>query len=405
MADIKSYLQEKEKREKKQEDFKVKIKKHRLSILYRGLIILMIIIILAALVIIQNNNKRYKGYEVVSTIERETISGTEDIRLGNHLLTYSRDGAHCTDLKGNVIWNQTYEMQDVLLSICQNIAAIANYNGRDVYVVSESEVIGSFTTAMPIRSVTVAANGNVMVVMADTQITYFNIYSASGQELWNGQATMSGSGYPASISMSPDGELVQVAFIYLDAGVQKTNVAFYNLGKVGDNYTDNIVGVYTCTDKLIPYVQFMTNDTAVAVGDSEIIFYKGKQTPVQHCSYQYTKEVKSVFCNENYVGLVFYSDNTDKRYNMQVYNTEGKQVGTYYFDVDYTDLFFGKKNFTAYNDLECVIITLDDGVEKFHGNFNQSVRRMLPAGSSGIFGNSYKYAIVTNESIDIIQLK
>lgn len=405
MADIKDYLQEKEKREKKEEDFKTKIKKHKRRILYHSIIVFLALLIFAAVVIIQNSNKIYKGYEVVSTIEREAVSGTTDIRFGDKLLTYSRDGAHCTDLKGNVIWNQTYEMQDVILSICQNIAVIANYNGRDVYVVSESEILGSFTTTMPIRSVTAAANGNVMVVMADTQMTYYNIYSADGRELWTGQATMSGSGYPVSASMSPNGELLQIAFVYLDAGVQKTNIAFYNLGNVGDNYTDNIVGVYTCTDKLVPYVRFMTNDTAFAAGDSEIIFYKGKQTPVQHCSYQYNKEVKSVFYSEKYVGLVFYSENTDKRYNMQVYNTNGEEVGVYYFDVEYTDIFFGADNFTAYNDSECVIITLKDSVEKFHGNFNQLVHRMIPAESSGILGSSYKYAIVTDESIDIIQLK
>ena len=52
----------------------------------------------------------------------------------------------------------------------------------------------------------------------------------------------------------------------------------------------------------------------------------------------------------------------------------------------------------AYNETECEIITLG-GVEKFKGTFDKTVRLMIPA------GGTYKYAIVTENSIDTIQLK
>lgn len=398
MADIKSYLKEKEKREQNQDSFKDKIRKHRLSYLYRILLVLLAVGALITLVLVQYKNHIYTDYEVVSTVAREAASGTKDIRLGDCVLTYSRDGAHCTDLKGNVLWNQTYGMQDILLSVCEDVVALADYNGRNVYVVSSDKVLGSFTTTMPIRSITVAANGNVVVVMADTEVTYFNIYAADGRELWTGEATMSGSGYPAAISMSPSGELVQVAFFYLDAGVQKTNIAFYNLGEVGNNYTDNIVNVYIYNDQLLPYVQFMNNESAFAVGDREIVFYKGNQIPLLQCSVQFTKEVRSVFYNDKYVGLVFYSDNTAERYCMEVYNNNGEPVGTYYFDMEYTDIIFEQENFIVYSDTECMVTTMD-GTEKFRGSFDKTVKRMIPTGSA------YKYVLLTNESIDTIQLK
>ena len=52
----------------------------------------------------------------------------------------------------------------------------------------------------------------------------------------------------------------------------------------------------------------------------------------------------------------------------------------------------------AYNETQCVIKTLDD-VEKYNGNFSKTVDLMLPTSSA------YKYILVTEQSIDTIQMK
>ena len=268
MADIRSFEQEKEKREQVQEDYRKKIRKHKLGGFLRILLVLLVIGILIIFVSRQYRNHIYTSYEVVSSTEREKIEGTTDIRLGDAILTYSRDGAHCTDSKGNVIWNQTYEIQDILIDTCKDVAVIAEYNGRNVYVVSAQKQLGNFTTNLPIRSVTVSATGRVAVVMTDSGGAYYNVYSAEGEEQYNGYATMTNSGYPMAVSFSPNGELLEVSYIYLDSGVQKTNIAFYNLGAVGENVSDYLVSAYIYDDVLVPFVKFMDNDTGFAVGDS-----------------------------------------------------------------------------------------------------------------------------------------
>lgn len=398
MADIRSFLREKEKREENQENYKVKIRKHRFSAFARVMMVLLVIGALAALVIIQYRNHIYTGYETVSVIERQSSSGATDIRLGDAILTYSKDGAHCTDLKGNVVWNQTYGIQDILISINQDAVAIADYNGREIYVMNSQKQLGSFTTTMPIRSISVSSQGNVAVYMADTDQEIFRLYDYEGKELYDGKATMNDSGYPIAMSQSPDGNLMAVSYIYLDAGVQKTNVAFYNWGPVGDNQNDNLMGVYTYTDLLVPYVQYMNNNTVFMVGDSRLMIYQGTQKPVMAAEFLYSTEVRSVFYNEEYIGLVFYSDDAQSRYKINVYDADAKQVGSYYFDIDYTDIFFHKDTFTVYNDSECMIKTLD-GVVKYSGSFAKTVKKMIPLKSA------YKYVILTNDSLDTIQLK
>lgn len=398
MADIRNYLKEKEKRESDQENFKDKLRKHKLKGFLGVLLVAAVVGVVAGLVFLQYRNHIYTGYEIVSSIERETVSGARDIRLGNAILTYSKDGAHCTDQKGNVIWNQTYGIQDMLVSICGDVAAIAEYNGRNIYLQNSSKVLGEITTTMPIRDITVSADGRVTVVMADTDQALVNTYNVDGELIFNGKATMQDSGYPVSLGLSPNGELLAVSHIYLDAGVQKTNVAFYNFGAVGDNYNDRLVSAYTYTDMFVPVVKYMNNNMAFAVGDSRLMFYSDSQKPRQAAEYLYDREIQSVFYSKEYVGLVLRSDNAENLYKMDVYNSNAQLVGSYYFNIEYTDIFFEKNSFTVYNDSECLIMTLD-GVVKYEGSFHNTVRLMLPASSA------YKYQLVTNDSLDTIQMK
>lgn len=398
MAEIRSYMKEKEKREQNKTDYKDKIRRHRLGSFLRILSVVLAIAVVITLVTVQYRNHVYTSYDTISSIEKETVTGATTVRLGDSILTYSRDGAHCTDAKGNILWNQTYEIQDVLLDVCQDVAVIAAYNGRDVYVVSSEKLLGSFTTNLPIRRVSVSATGRVVVLMADTNATYWNIYSAEGKWQYEGMSTMTGSGEPMSVSLSPNGELLQISYMYLDSGLQKTNVVFYNLGPVGANKTDYIVSAYEYKDILIPYGEFMNDQTSFAVGDSMMALYSGSQKPALLGMFLFEEEVQSVFYNEEYVGLVFYSETGHSLYKMNVYSTSGTQVGTYYFNIDYTDIFFEDDAFVVYNSSECVITTLDSE-EKYSGTFEKTVLNMVPMKAP------YKYFLVTKDSLDTIQLK
>ncbi len=398
MADIKSYLREKEKREQNQLNYKEKIRKHKLAAVYRILLVAVALGALTGLVIIQYKKHIYSDYETVSTIVRESSEASRDIRLGNGILTYSNDGAHCTNLKGEVVWNRTYNIQDIKVATCQNYAAIGDYNGRSIYVQNSESQIGEITTTMPIRDIAVSATGFVTAVLADTDVTWINTYSPDGEMKYSGQAHMYESGYPAAISLSPNGELLAVSYLYVDAGVLKTNIAFYNFGAVGENQSDHIVSVYSYSDMIVPYVRFMNDDTAFAVGDTRLTIYKGNQKPVETAGHLYDSEIQAVYYNERYIGIVFLSEQAEFTYRMDVYDANGQKVGSYYFDLNYTDIFFGKDYFAAYNETECMIMTFD-GVEKFSGEFHKTVDLMLPTATA------YKYALVTDNSIDIIQLK
>ena len=400
MADIRSYIKEREKREQNQEDYKNKIRKHKLASVYRTLLLAAAAVAVIILMVVQYKRHVYTAYDIIASVPKESVTGAVDVGMGSSILTYSKDGAHCTDARGNVAWNRTYQIQDIKAAVCGGTAAIASYNGRNIYVQNSEELLCEITTNLPVRDISVAENGTVTAVLADTDITWINTYNSSGDNIYNGQTHMDDSGYPAAISLSPSGELLSVAYVYVDAGVLKTNVVFYNFGPVGANNSDYIVSAYSYTDLLVPYIRFMNNQTAFAVGDSRLMIYGGDgQKPVSIAEYLYDdEEIQSVFYSDQYIGLVFLGEDGTRKYRMDVYGADGNKVGSYYFDTEYTEIFFGKDNFVVYNETECVIMTMG-GTEKFNGNFTKTVRLMTPTNSA------YRYVVVTDTSIDTIQLK
>ena len=114
----------------------------------------------------------------------------------------------------------------------------------------------------------------------------------------------------------------------------------------------------------------------------------------------YDREVQSVFYDDRYIGLVFFSDNSENKYQLNVYDTTktNEQAKVFYFDMDYTDIFFDKDTFVIYNETECRVMTMG-GIEKFRGNFVKPVGLMIPS------GKAYRYILITDSSIDTIQLK
>lgn len=400
MADVRNYLREKEKREQNKDDYQYKIRKHKLTSIYRIVLVILALGALTALVFVQFKNHIYTSYEIVSSVEMSSIDSSICRRLGNGIVSYTNDGANYTNVQGEVQWNQTYEMQEILVSDCNDVIAIGEYNGNSIYIYNTEKKIGEINTTMPIRNLAVASTGRIAVSLADTSVTWIYIYDATGKQEFYVKSTMNQSGYPVSLSLSPNGELLAITYMYVESGVIKSNVSFHNFGEVGQNQTDYYVSGYTYTDTIIPYIKFMNSSTGYAVGDNRLMIFSGSQKPVLSAEYLLDSEVKSVFSNDKYIGLVVESNNSDNRYQLEIYNTDAQKVETYYFNIDYTDILFGQENVTIYNETECLIHTFD-GVDKYEGNFDKSVKLMLLSGK----GNNYKYVLLTKDSVDTIQLK
>ena len=400
MVNVRDYLKKREKREsdKPRISYREKIKSHKFTIFYRMMLAIILIAAIGAATYIQWKNKVYTESLVVASAE---ISITQDANLmpfDGYLLNYSKDGAGCMDTKGNALWNQTFEMQNPIVDICQNVVAIGDYNGRTIYVMNTSGPMGSITTNRPIRNLCVASNGVVAVVLDDTDVTLIYLYDSQGNELVHFRTTMKESGYPVSVSSSPSGELVCVSYLFVDSGQMKSSVAFYNFGAVGQNSTDNYVSGYDYLNTIVPFTRFLDNKSVFAVSDDRIMFDSGSQKPVSAAENLLNEDVQSIYYGGEYVGLVFNSTESSNRYRLDVYHKTGELARQIEFDIEYSDILFREDQIIIYNETECCIYNIN-GLEKYAGKFSKSVRTLIPLKTSN------SYMIVTPDSIDTIELK
>lgn len=403
MASVRDYLKEREKRQgaSKSVDYKEKIRSHKLTIFYRIVLSIILAAVVIAFLFVQWKNKVFTDSVVTGSFPITVVQGATVRNLGGSILLYSKDGASCIDAAGNTVWNHSYEMQTPLISICGQVTAIGDYNGRAIYVMDKNGEKGTVNTNLPIRDFCVSANCVVAAVLDDVDITRIYVYNGNENTetpIIYCKATMDKSGYPVSVSLTPNGRLMAVSYLYVDSGSMKSSVAFYNFGEVGKNETDNYVSGFNYLDTIIPYVQFMDNDSAFAVSDDRITFFQGAEKPLNIASDLLEEQVQSVYYNENYVGLVFINQSGESAYRLDVYNESGSRIHSQLFDIEYTDIVFNKDQIIIYNDLECQICNIK-GVDKFAGSFEKSTSLLIPTSSV------YRFITVTSDSIEAIELK
>lgn len=401
MTSVREYLRSKEKRKSgsRNINYKEKIRSHKLTIFYRGLLGILLIAAIAATLFISWKNRAYSESIVTSSIPVMKVEGSAYCTLGTSILTYSKDGANCMDSKGNVLWNQTYEMQNPMIDINGSVVAIGDYNGRTIYVMNEAGKMGEITTNMPIRNFCVAENGVVAAILDDSDITRINLFDKSGNVLVKAETTMDKSGYPIDISISPSGELLAISYLYVDSGMMKSSIAFHNFGEVGQNQSsDRFVSGYDYQGTVVPFIKFINSNTVFAVSDDRIMFFTGNQKPLSAAENLISEEVQSIFYGGQYVGLVFLNTEGDEKYLMNVYNTEGKLVTAKKFDTEYKDIIFYKDDIIIYGETEYSVSSMQ-GVERFKDSFDETAFLLSPTGKPN------RFVVMTQDAMNIIEMK
>lgn len=400
MANVRDYLKKRKERKEGQTriSYREKIRSHKFMIFYRTVLVILLAVGVSAALYIQWKNKVYAENTVVFSTEVQIAQDATLVPFAGHLLTYSKDGAGCMDIKGNAVWNQTFEMQNPIVDVCNDVVAIGDYNGRTIYIMNTSGIMGSITTNRPVRDFCVAGNGVVAVVLDDKDATWIYLYDSQGKELVYFRTTMKDSGYPVSVSISPSGELACVSYLFVDSGQMKSSVAFYNFGDVGKNNTNNYVSGYDYSNSVVPYTRFLDNGSAFAVSDDRVMFFSGGQKPVSAAENLVSENVQSVYYGSEYVGLVFNSTQGGSKYRLDVYHKSGKMEQSVEFDIEYSDILFHDDQIIIYNESECCVYNTN-GTEKYSGNFDKAVLVLIPQSSP------YRYMVVTPDSVDTIELK
>ena len=396
MAEINETL--KEKYEAAQNDFEKKIRRHRRAILYRIVIGLAIVIAVIASAYYNYQKMVYTDYDVIRKISYPEASNARYLKFEGNVLRYSQDGASAFNIANDMIWNETFEMQNPIVDVCKDYIAIGDYMGTTIYVYNSAGLQGTIDTSTPLKRFCVSGNGNVAVVLEDNEVTWVKLYDVNGTNIASDRTTMSKSGYPVCIDISEDGILLAVSYLFVDSGILSTSVAYYNFGAVGQNEVDNLVSGYNYSGTVVPQVCFMNPNTSYVLGDNCFSIFKGAEKPEKVFEKDLEKEVLSVFNNENTIVLVYEDEEGENKFIAEVYDDRGDLITTQGFDLDYSNISLYKDIMVIYNSEDCQIYNTA-GLKKFDGKFNESAIIIIPEESRS------RFLVVYSDGMEEIKLK
>ena len=363
---------------------------HKLQSLLRVSIIAVVLVVLVVMFIMQYKNQVFSGYVISKQAEFTVLENTSYLENNGSIIRYSKDGISNTDAKGKMVWNLTYEMQSPIVRLADGYAAVGDYNGHIIYLVSSQGTSYEVDTRLPIRDFAVSSSGVVAAILEDAGNSWINVFNKEGTQIVEAKATMSKTGYPLAVSLF--GEVMGVSYFYVDGNTMRSNVTFYNFGGVGENTTDHIVSSYAYTDAVVPMIQFMNQETSFAVADNRLMFFEGSKKPVSSADILLDNEIQGVYYSDSHVGLLFYDQTGENKYRINVYDASGKKVMSYGFDMDFKDILIRNDQIMIYNESKCMVVGLNEKI-KYSGTFEDRVHFMAATDSPR------KFVLIMNEGL------
>lgn len=381
------------------EEYEQKLRAHRISVVKRTMLVLFIVIAVITGLTVYMALRHYDNYDVLQDTSRADTEATHFADFKGNILKYSNDGAFYIDTANELIWNQTYEMTNPQMDLCGDYLTLYDKKGSMIYILNAGGLLGSVETTMPIEQVRIAAQGTIAVLMSDNGAGYVALYDKSGENLVQGAIHGEKKGYPIAIALSEDAIKLAVSMLDINDGTVKSTVAFYNFGSVGQNEIDHVVGAASFEDTVIPELEFVSNDRLVAFSDTGLLYFEGAQKPQQTGELAFEKDVKSIFYNQDYVGIVMSNDDEAVTNHVAIYDMSGKRVLEKDISMEYTDVeFLSNNEICIRNEDTCDIYTIH-GIYKFHHEFEQKLYRIIP-GNSGL-----NYTLVLEDTTEKVRLK
>ncbi len=361
------------------------------------------IAILAVLVVIAGYSiyKRYSSYDdykVLSEIKTDSGSSSRYLPYMDFVIKYSGDGISYID-SGGTVWDETYQIKTPIVDICDEYIAVADKNSNNIYIYDEDGKQGNITTGFPIIKVEVANQGVVAALLEDKNANYIEVFDKEGNKLVSHKTLLDENGYPLDFSISDDGEKMVVSYITVNNGAMGNKVVFYNFSNSGKNSEDKIAGEHAqYHEVMVPLVRFLSNDTAIAVGENVLSVYHIKDKSELEEEIKISDEIQKVFYSEEYVGFILENNNSKNPYRIEVYDLHGKRKMKTEIKMDYDHVDFSGEHVLMYDDMNCRLISFN-GVEKFRTTFRGEMNGIVPVDGGRVF------LFMTRSKIQKVKLK
>ena len=364
----------------------------------RYFFILFLILIAVVSITIIKIVTTYDDYEVEKTWERQDSAESYYLSYNNNLIKYSADGIFYTGFDGSLIWNYTYDMTNPNVDVCGDYIVAYDKKGTEVDIFSTKGFVKSISTTTPVMEAKVASQGTVALLLQENTTSYIQMYDRSGALLVSGEIHPENSGFPVSMALSSDATRLLLSIINVDNGEVSSDLVFYDFTSEGKKEEDNIVATYQYIGALIPKVDYVKNDKAIAFSDSRIIVFNNNLKATVAKDISVTTPMKSIFYNDTHFGYICETalESGEVVNELNVYNLYGFQCVSKAIDNSYESVTLLDNNkICIKNENEIALYNLQ-GFERFNYTFEESVYEVIPGTTSRRY-----YVIQKNKTEEI----
>lgn len=377
-------------------DLEEKIKAHRFKMWKRTILttLTLILAVVSTWLLIE-----IQTYTKTRTVQEYAAAGLENgsyAQYSTGVLKYSRDGIAFLDKKGEEQWNQAYQIKNPFLNINGDSAAVADRGGNLIMVFGKAGLKGEIHTNYPVERIAVSQNGIVAAILRNGNSPQVVCYDATGNVLVEHRASLTGTGYPIGLALSPDGTMLQVSYLCVEDGVQATRVMYFDFDKTANEEEKHQAAEDIYKNTVMPTGIFVDEKTSVLVGDKGFMIYKGSDAPKLSTTVEIDKEIKSFFYDKKYLGFVL-KNNGEEGYELRLYNLAGTLKLSETFTGEFSNVKVSRENVIMYEGKNCMMFSTW-GVKKFEGEMEKDILEVLPL--SGV----NKYLVMNADGIEEVRL-
>lgn len=353
------------------------------------------VVLLAVICCVYLLTKTYHDYKVVRSSEQEDVVSTKYVEMGGKILRYGPDGAVLENSKFQPVWSMTYDMDNPVADVYGNCAVIADIDGTTMEIFNKKGHTGTVTTSYGIVKARVSSDGLVAAILDGGDDTWINYYASDGSLIAENQTKIDDPGYPLDIAVYDNGEIMMVAYQFIEGSDTTSYVAFYNFGTIAQHNDDKIVSGYQYKGTVIPQIEYLSGNKSVAVRDDGFTLYSGGEMPKEVSTVNVEKEIVSTFYDNEMIGLVFKSEDESYSYYMQVYSTNGKEKFKKGFNIPYTNIKVSDGKIIMYNSSQICVLN-SNGSERYSGTVDGTIKNIIKVGWN-------RYLLVLDTGVSIIK--
>ena len=385
--------------EKEYPEIDEQLLEHRQQLLKRVLQIAAVVVVLIIGIEIAYALRCFDDYEVKDSLDRSNSGATQYQMFGNCLLEYSNDGILCLDKNDDIVWNQSFEMTTPEVEICGEYLVIYDAAGTKLFIMTESGLVKSLEMVSPIRTVCIASQGTIAVLMKENQESQIKLFDKKGNELANGKFYGDKGAFPIDIALSHDGTKLAVDMVDVSQGNVNTTISFYNFGSVGQSEIDNNVGTYTFEGLLVPQIDYISSTRMIGMGTGRMLVFDGAQKPEPAEEIYIEEEILSFFYNEKYIGIVYDNAEVENSWHIKVMDMRGKTVMEHDTTIAYDEIeFLSNDEICVTNATNCEIFTIHS-IKKFSYEFDKELYKVFGS------GDGQNYTFIFKDTIEEVKLK